>query len=146
MSDDQNETQNETQEEVQNQDPRFLDLDALAPEIGVSITLKGKNHKMAEMSVQDFVWAQKLAGENKELDPENMKDEDFEYVMTRMIDVLARQFPTCEREDIAGLPISKLTALIKFTGQLGAEGAVAAVVGAAEEGKVELVEEKPTSQ
>ena len=137
---DQNEDQNE------NNDARFLDLDALAPDVGVSIKLKGKSHKMAEMSVQDFVWAQKLAGENKKLDPDNMKEEDFEYVMTRMVDVLSRQFPTCERQQIADLPISKLTALIKFTGQLGAEGAVAAVAGAAEEGKVELLEETPTNQ
>lgn len=136
---DQNEDKTETQE------ARFLDLDALAPEVDVSITLNGNNHKMAEMSVQDFVWAQKLAGEQEKFDQDNMKDGDYELIMGRMVDVLSRQFPTCKRDEIAALPIPKLTALIKFTGQLGAEGAASAIAGAAEEGKVEMVETEKTS-
>lgn len=124
---------------------RFLDLDALAPEVAVSITLNGNKHEMAEMSVQDFVWAQKLAGENETIDPKNMNDEDYAVIMERMIDVLFRQFPTCKREEIASLPIAKLTALIKFTGDLGAEGAVVAISEAQAEGKGEVTtEETPT--
>lgn len=127
---------------------RFLDLDALAPEASVSILINGNKHEMSEMSVADFVWAQKLSGEQAKLDPENMKEGDFEGVMGSMIDVLVRQFPTCPREEIAALPIVKLTALVKFTGQLGAEGAGSAIAEAAEEGKVtvEPTEETPTDQ
>ena len=131
---------------------RFLDLDALAPEVAVSIRIKGEKYEMAEMSVADFVWAQKLAGEQSKLDPETIEEDDtdaYESVMGSMIDLLARQFPTCPREDIATLPITKLSALIRFTGNLGAEGAEAAVAEAAEEGKVTLIpteEEKPTDQ
>lgn len=122
------------------QETRFLDLDALVPDIAVSIKIDGEKHEMAEMSVKDFVWAQKITGEQKKLDPETMTDEDHENVLKSMVDVLHRQFPTCDRTKIAALPISKLTALIKFTGQLGAEGATAAIAEAAEEGKVEMVE------
>ena len=127
---------------------RFLDLDALAPEVAISIRINGNKHAMSEMSVADFVWAQKLAGEQSGLDPEKLADEDYERIMGDMIDVLSRQFPTCPREEIAALPITKLSALIRFTGQLGAEGAEAAVAEAAEEGKVVLeeTEEKPTDQ
>lgn len=127
-------------EKTENQEVRFLDLDALAPEVAVSITIDGDNHKMVEMTVKDFIWAQKIAGESQAIKAEDMKDEDYERVMERMIDVLDRQFPTCGREKIASLSIAKLTALIKFTGQLGAEGATAAIAEAAEEGKVEMVE------
>ncbi len=134
-------------EKTESQEVRFLDLDALAPEVAVSITLDGENHKMAEMTVKDFVWAQKIAGETQAIKAEDMKDEDYEDVMERMIDVLDRQFPTCGREKIAGLSIAKLTALIKFTGQLGAEGAAAAIAEAEAEGKVEMVEtEKKAGQ
>lgn len=118
---------------------RFLDLDALAPEVAVSITLNGQKHAMAEMTVADFVWAQKMAGEQEKLDADDLEDEDYARIMSSMIDVLDRQFPSCPREEIAELPITKLTALIKFTGQLGAEGATAAIEEAAEEGKVTLV-------
>lgn len=128
------------------QDTRFLDLDALASEVAVSITLNGTKHDMAEMSVQDFVWAQKLAGENENFDPDNMKDEDYATIMGRMVDVLARQFPTCERSEIAELPIVKLTTLIKFVGDLGAEGAASAIAEAADEGKVEVVMEEIPDQ
>lgn len=127
---------------------RFLDLDALAPEVAVSITLNGEKHAMSEMTVADFVWAQKMAGEQANLDADNLKDEDYTRIMDGMIDVLDRQFPTCPREEIANLPIAKLTALIKFTGQLGAEGATAAIEEASDEGKVKMVEteEIPTAQ
>jgi len=127
---------------------RFLDLDALAPAIDVSITLNGEKHVMAEMSVADFVWAQKMAGEQEKLKEEDLTDEDYSRILGSMVDVLDRQFPTCPREEIAELPIVKLTALIQFTGQLGAEGATAAIEEAADEGKVVLVEteENPTDQ
>ena len=104
------------------QEVKFLDLDALAPEVAVSITLNGEKHEMAEMTVKDFVWAQKIAAENQNVTPDDMKEEDYEKVMERMIYVLSRQFPTCKRDEIAGLSISILTALICFTGQLCAEG------------------------
>jgi len=124
---------------------RFLDLDALAPEVAVSILINGNKHEMAEMSVADFVWAQKLSGEQSKLDPSDMDNEGYEKVMQSMIEVLSRQFPTCPRKEIEALPIVKLTALIKFTGQLGAEGAEAAIAEAAEEGKVILEPEEKTS-
>ena len=127
---------------------RFLDLDALASDVKVSITLNGNKHEMSEMTVADFGWAQKMAGEQEKLDADNLKDEDYTRIMDGMIDVLDRQFPSCPREEIASLSIAKLTALIKFTGQLGAEGATAAIEEAADEGKVTLVEteESPTGQ
>ena len=126
---------------------RFLDLDALAPEVAVSILINGNKHAMSEMSVADFVWAQKLSKEQAELDPEDLADEDYERIMSGMIDVLSRQFPTCPRDEIAALPIVKLSALIRFTGNLGAEGAEAAVAEAADEGKVVLEEtEEKTDQ
>jgi len=129
---------------------RFLDLDALAPEVAVSIRINGNKHEMAEMSVADFVWAQKLAGEQSKIDIENIDNNDakaYDDMMQSMIDVLSRQFPSCPREEIAALPIVKLTALIRFTGQLGAEGAEAAVAEAAEEGKVTMEPtENPTAQ
>ena len=128
----------------------FLDLDALAPEVAVSIRINGNKHEMSEMSVADFVWAQRLSGEQAKLDLDNIEDDSkaYEEIMTSMIDLLARQFPTCPRKEIEELPIVKLTALVRFTGQLGAEGAEAAVVEAADEGKVvlEQTEENPTDQ
>lgn len=127
---------------------KFLDLDSLASDIAVTILINGNKHEMAEMTVADFVWAQKVAGEQEKLDADNLKEEDYTRIMGRMIDMLDRQFPSCPREEIAALSITKLTALIKFTGQLGAEGATAAIEEAAEEGNVVLVEteEKPTDQ
>ena len=123
---------------------RFLDLDALAAEVAVSIRINGNKHAMSEMSVADFVWAQKLSGDQAKLDQDTMTDEDYSSVMSDMIDLLSRQFPTCPRDDIAALPMSKLATLIRFTGQLGAEGAEAAVAEAQEEGKVVLEETEET--
>lgn len=127
------------------QEVKFLDLDALTPDVAVSITLNNESHAMAEMTVKDFVWAQKLAGEQDKLDPDTMSEKDYERVMGRMVDVLSRQFPTAGHDAIANLPITKLSALMKFVGSLGAEGAAVAVAEAAESGNVELVETKETA-
>ena len=127
-------------EMTKEQEVQFLDLDALTPDVSITIKINGEKHEMAEMTVADFVWAQKLSAEQAKIDPNNVSDDDYEALMESMVDVLDHQFPTCPREDIAALSIGKLTKLVKFAGQYGAEGAEAAVAGAADEGKVVLEE------
>lgn len=118
---------------------RFLDLDALTPDVKVTIKINGAKHEMAEMSVENFVWAQRMSSEQGKVDPENMTDEDYKNSMSSMIDLLERQFPSCERKELEDMSINKLLALVRFTGKLGAEGAEAAIEEAQEEGKVTLV-------
>ncbi len=132
-------------EETQAQtEAQFLDLDALTPEAEITIQLNNKKHVMSEMTVQDFVWAQQMAGRTKEIEDED--DEAQAEMLSQMIDILARQFPTAGREAIANLPLRKLMALIKFTGQLGSEGAEVAVAeAAADGGKVTVVEREESA-
>jgi len=121
-----------------NETTKFLDLDALTDNVGVSINLNGSKHQMAEMSVSDFVWAQNMTQKQKEIDGEP-SEEQMAEVLDSMIDMLTRQFPTCPREDIAGLSFTKLTKLVKFAGDTGAAGAETAVAEAEEAGNLTTV-------
>jgi len=56
-----------------------------------------------------------------------------------MLDVLGRQFPTVKRGELEALGFDRLTALLQFTRQLGAEGSEGVIAKAAEEGKLDLV-------
>jgi len=52
------------------EDVTYLDLDALAPKAVFKIKLNDKEHEMKEMTVEDFIWATKVAEEKGEtLDP-----------------------------------------------------------------------------
>lgn len=120
------------------QSVRFLDLDALAEDVGVTIKINGNSHKMAAMTVADFVWAQSMAAKQAKM-KENPTEDETINMFDGMLDLMCRQFPTCPRADMESLSFSKLGKLVQFTGNLGTVGAEAAVVEAAEGGKVELV-------
>lgn len=113
---------------------RFLDLDELGGEEIVTIKLNGKEHTLNEMTVEDFVWAQKQI---KALEKAEKEGADDETIIERHCKILARQFPTAKVEEFRKLKISQLTKLLDFVTTLATDGAPQAVsdMNKAEEGK-----------
>lgn len=119
---------------------RFLNLDEVTPEAEVVVTIDGQDHKMVEMSVSDFLWAQKRLA-----DLEDNKDEMSPVEMLQVtVDVLCRQFPTVKREQFERLGLTRLNKLVQFTQETAAKGAEDAVAEQVKEGNVEMEPEAPT--
>ena len=124
---------------MSNQDVKFLDLDALAPKEVFRIKLNGKEHEMKQMTVEDFVWA------TKEAEMRENSGSPVEMI-SMMIDVLKRQFPTIEEDEFRGIGFEKLAAILDFTRKVAEEGSEAAIQEAAAEGKVTMTETEETPQ
>jgi hypothetical protein len=101
---------------------KLLNLDDLGETEVMTIRLNGVDHKLQEMTVADFIWAQKEIKRQ-----ESLKDEVA--VFESLVDMLGRQFPTVPKEELQAMPMGKLRKLMDFVNsiaQQGAEGAVAA--------------------
>lgn len=110
---------------------KLLNLDTLADEELV-VVLGGKEHKLKEMSVADFIWAQ------QNLKTISQKSEEAE-IMESLIEMLLRQFPTMERNDLVSLPLQKLNQLTEFVQSFGMKGAEKAVDEAEKSAKGETL-------
>ncbi len=103
---------------------KLLNLDTLSDSNEeLVVVLNGNEHKLKEMSVSDFIWAQaniKTASE---------KQEESE-VVEALVTMLTRQFPTMTRAELMELSFSKLNQLTAFVQSVGMKGAEAAVAEA----------------
>lgn len=101
--------------------PTFLDLDALLPPKQVVVKLKGKEHQLAEITVESFV-------ANIELIQKLGASGNIQTEMELMQTVLLRAFPTMEKSDLGGLRLDQLQTLadfaMKHSGQKTAEDQV----------------------
>lgn len=103
---------------------KFLNLDEFQTPEEVTIRHNGVDHHMKEMSVADFIWAQK-----------NLKNADKgseEDQLGELVDVVHRQFPTFPKEEIMSLGLTKLRAITDFLTQIAVSGAQDTVKKAAE--------------
>lgn len=103
---------------------KLLNLDTLAEsKEELVVVLNGKEHKLKEMSVSDFIWAQK-----------NLKDvsqgSSEEEVVKSLVAMLLRQFPTMSESELMELSASTLNQLTEFVQSVGMKGAEAAVAEA----------------
>jgi hypothetical protein len=110
---------------------KLLNLDTLADE-ELIVVLGGKEHKLKEMSVADFIWAQ------QNLKSVSQKSDEVE-IMESMIGMFLRQFPTMERKDLESLPLQKLNQMAEFVQSFGMKGAEKAVEEAEKSSKGETV-------
>ena len=85
----------------------FLDLDAVAPEVELTVKLNGKKHKLKPLSVEDFI--------------RNTKDQialssvgDVESEVNLILKMLVRAFPTLTEEELREVPLNKLWKLLEF--------------------------------
>ena len=86
---------------------QFLDLDALLPAVEVTVKLGGVNHKLKQLSVQDFVANtadQQKLGEAASLSAE----------VETVVRMLHRAFPTITIEAFNKLELAKLYKLLAF--------------------------------
>jgi len=95
---------------------RFLNLDELKAPEEVVVKLNGQEHQLKEMSVADFIWAQKNLKKLEEVEDEGQQ------ILT-LIEVLHRMFPTIPKNELENLGLAKLNALADFAIQVGMQGA-----------------------
>jgi hypothetical protein len=105
---------------------KLLNLDEYGEVETLTIQLNGKEHKLQEMTVADFIWVQKEIKRQ-----ESMKDEVA--VFESLVDMLHRQFPTIERHELEGMPMGKLRKLMDFVNSIAQQGAEGAIAAAAAE-------------
>jgi hypothetical protein len=86
----------------------LLNLDDLA-KVEKSLKLKGKKYPIVELSVENFIAAMKEA---EELDAKG--DLKLHENIARTVQHIARVIPTLPEEDIRGLTVPQLTALVAF--------------------------------
>lgn len=99
-------------------DIKLLNLDDFGDKEVVTIVLNGKQHKLAEMTVKDFIWVQKEIKRQEKLD-------DEVAVFESLVTMLAHQFPTVSKEEFESLPMLKLRKLMDFVNALSQQGAEA---------------------
>ena len=92
---------------------KYLDLDALVAD-EISIRLNGVDHKFKEMTVEDFVWAQK---KSEEADKTKVESDQVMW----MIQIVQRSFPSVTTESLMQLPMAKLMALMEFVMSLASK-------------------------
>lgn len=102
---------------------KFLNLDELAP-TNRTITLKGKDYPVQEMTVENFIETTK-AGEKMEAEKAPISEQ-----VSQSVAMILRYSPTIPREDLVKLPMAKLTTIMKFIrGDLDEEAKPVAVEG-----------------
>lgn len=85
---------------------KYLDLDALVTD-DITVRMNGTDHKYKQMSVEDFIWAQKKVDS---LEKEQTENEQVDM----MIQIIQRSFPTIGQTDLLKLSMDKLMALVDF--------------------------------
>lgn len=96
----------------------YLNLDEIeSPETFV-FTHKGKEHQLAEVSVQDFVDNAKAM---QELSLKPSVSEEVELLLR----ILTKAFPTCPEAEFRAMEMSKLNALMEFANMKGGQSAAA---------------------
>lgn len=105
---------------------KLLNLDEFGANETLTIVLNGAEHKLQEMTVSDFIWAQKELKTQ-----EDMKDELA--VFESLVRMLSRQFPSVPDGEFNKLPMSKLRALMDFVNTLSQQGAEKALAAQAQE-------------
>lgn len=103
---------------------KLLNLDDLSQQEERVLILGGVDYPMTEMTVKDFIEinqdAQALKGET---DPGTL--------METTINLIQRSFPTCPREVLLGLGLTKLNRIMKFTSEAPEEVLEEAAAGEA---------------
>jgi hypothetical protein len=105
---------------------KFLNLDEFGEGEVLTIVLNGKEHRLQEMTVSDFIWAQKEMKRQ-----ESISDEVA--VFESLVTMLSRQFPTVEKRELEALPMNKLRKLMDFVNSMAQQGAESAVAAANQE-------------
>lgn len=90
---------------------KVLNLDGFA-QVKRQLELKGKKHDVKETSVQQFI-DNLAAAEALEAKGEKTK-EVLSRQIAASVDAILESVPTMPREDLVGLPIEALTAIMKF--------------------------------
>lgn len=92
------------------QNTKFLDLDAVAPKLTLTVKLNGKNHVMKTPTVEDFVENMKLI--------ESLKAAAGPAVeMDYLVQLLTKAFPTMTEKDLKGLHLEQLKQLADYAQQ-----------------------------
>ena len=97
-------------------DTKLLNLDEYGEGDSLTIVLNGNSHKLQEMTVSDFVWAQ------KELKNQEGSTDEI-AVFESLVRMLGRQFPTVPAGEFEALPMSKLRKLMDFVNNISQQGA-----------------------
>lgn len=95
---------------------KVLNLDEFQTE--KKLVLKGKEHAVRSMTVEEFI-----AGDDWD---ERFKKADGKGQVEMLIDMLLRYIPTCNRADLVGLEVGKLSVLVNFVRGLDAAADAAA--------------------
>lgn len=104
---------------------KLLNLDEFGATETLTIVLNGSEHRLQEMTVEDFIWAQKEMKRQESL-------HDEVAVFESLVNILSRQFPTISKESLHKLPMSKLRALMDFVNSIAQQGAEATVAANSE--------------
>ena len=88
-------------------DIKYLDLDSVDSGLEVVVKLDGVEHKLQQVTVEDFIANTKLLQNMK---AEASLEEEVEVVIT----MLLRAFPTMNREQLRKLSMAKLNAILDF--------------------------------
>jgi hypothetical protein len=86
---------------------KYLDLDSFANEQEFVVKLKGIEHKLVSLTVNDFIFNTKLI-QSLGTAP------DIETELNAVIKMLTRAFPTMTEEMLRGMEIQKLNAILDF--------------------------------
>lgn len=108
----------------------FLDLDAVAPEIDLTVKLNGKKHKLKPLSVEDFI---KNTKDQAALGASTQVEDEVNLVLR----MLTRSFPTMTEDELRQVPLNKLWKLLEFARDNGGASKVE------EETKAETAAENP---
>jgi hypothetical protein len=114
----------------------FLDLDAVAPEVDLTVKLNGKKHKLKPLSVEDFI---KNTQDQMSLSgASNVEDE-----VNLVLKMLTRAFPTIAEDELRAVPLNKLWKLLEFARDNNGSGKVEDEARAEQEAKAS--ENPPTA-
>lgn len=113
-------------------EPLFIDLDAIEVQ-EVTIGLNGKKHPVRQITLEDWIANTKESQRLKGAEP------DLETESDVIISMIARSIPTLSKEELRGIPLSKLNRLLEFTN--GANGSERA----SQEAKAVAVENPPVT-
>lgn len=84
--------------------PKYINLDAVETATAVIVKLKGKEHPLKEVTVQDYIDnLKKITAISRASSPE----EEFEVVLSLLLEA----YPTMVREDLSGLTLAQLRTL-----------------------------------
>jgi hypothetical protein len=98
--------------------PTYLDLDAIETEVNLVVKLKGHEHRMVPITVQDFI-------QNMQIVQSMGTAGDITKEMELLITMLDKVFPTITRDELWKLTLPQLQAMFNMAQKLGGAEAVA---------------------